>query len=184
MIESVVFGGIAAIMVCSALCVVLWRNLVHSVLWLAALLLATAALFVLLRAPFLGGVQVMLYAGGVVTLMLFGIMLTRRSGGVAVENETAGIRRLPAALASSALFGAMVWAIQATDNLPLTPARPITTRDLARAFLTQHVLAFEVLSVLLLAATVGAIVIARRTDHGAPSVALKRRSNHSRRMAK
>jgi len=182
-LESIVFGTLAAFMFAAALGVVLWRNLVHSVLWLAVLLLSTAGLFVLLRAPFLGGVQVMLYAGGVVTLMLFGVMLTRRTGGVAVSNEAARGRRGPAAVASLGLFAAMAWAISATENLPSAPARATTTRDLARGFLTQQVLTFEVLSVLLLAATVGAIVIARRTDHGAPTISLKARPRRSKRAS-
>jgi len=166
MLELVGFGIIASVATVAAVAVVLWRNLVHSVLWLAVLLLATAALFILLGASFLGGIQIMLYAGGVVTLMLFAIMLTRRRGGVGVENETAPQRRLPALLVSGTLFAAMAWAIHQTDGLPTEPQVPIQTSDLGFAFLSDHVLAFEVLSVLLLAATIGAIVIARRRDFG------------------
>lgn len=168
MLELALFAAIVSLAVFSAIAVVVWRNLVHSVLWLATLLLATAALFIYLHASFLGGIQVMLYAGGVVTLMLFAIMLTRRSGGVAVENECARERRLPALVGSGLLFATMAWAIHETPGLEEAPLAPVPTRALGMAFLTDQVLAFEVLSVLLLAATIGAIVIARRKDFGEP----------------
>lgn len=167
--ESIVFGLVAGAGVLAALAVVAWGNLVHCVLWLALVLLDTAIAFVMLDAPFLGAVQVMLYAGGVVTLMLFAIMLTRRGGGVALRNETNPVRRLPALLFSGGLFGLMAWAIVGSESLASASVgvQP-NVRALARAFLTEDVLAFEVLSILLLAATVGAIVIARRRDFGGP----------------
>lgn len=165
MLEYLVFSMIAAVGLLSALAVVMWPNLIHCVLWLALLLLDTAAAYVLLDAPFLGAIQVMLYAGGVVTLMLFAIMLTRRKGGVAVKNESDPSRRWLAFGLSASLFGLMAWAILNTEGLAETPAKPqAQAADLAMAFLTEHVLSFEVLSILLLAATVGAIVIARRRD--------------------
>jgi NADH-quinone oxidoreductase subunit J len=134
---------------------------------LTLLLVDTAVIYVALDAPFLGAIQIMLYAGGVITLMLFAIMLTRRKGGVVVQNETDASRRWPARLLCGGLFGLMAWSIGSTGGL--AEARPLPQADakqLARAFLTEHVLSFEVLSILLLAATVGAIVIARRRDFG------------------
>lgn len=170
MTEAIVFGVLTTTAVAGALAVVLWGNLIHCVLWLALVLLDTSFVFVALDAPFLGAIQVMLYASGVVTLMLFAVMLTRRRGGVSVKNETDPARRVPALLVSGGLFGLMAWAILATESLATQPAstQP-SARALARAFLTEDVLAFEVLSVLLLAATVGAIVIARRRDFGSPA---------------
>lgn len=169
MIEPIAFGLISTIGVLSALAVVAWGNLVHCVLWLALVLLDTAIAFVALDASFLGAIQVMLYAGGVVTLMLFAIMLTRRGGGVAIHNQSDPARRIPGIVASVGLFGFMAWAILSSPSLKEAPVgiQP-DARTLARAFLGQDVLAFEVLSILLLAATVGAIVIARRRDYGSP----------------
>ena len=69
----------------------------HAVLWLAVTLLMTAVLFVTMQAPFVAGIQVLLYAGGVITLMLFGVMLTRRHEHVEVDAETSPGRRVPAA---------------------------------------------------------------------------------------
>jgi NADH:ubiquinone oxidoreductase subunit 6 (subunit J) len=140
------------------------------------LLLDTAIAFVALQAPFLGAIQVMLYAGGVVTLMLFAIMLTRRRGGVSVKNESDPSRRLPALGLSGGLFSLIAWALQNTESLKAAVPQPSASpKALARAFLGHDVLAFEVLSILLLAATVGAIVIARRRDFGSPEPARVRK---------
>jgi NADH-quinone oxidoreductase subunit J len=180
MMEQLAFGLIAATGVLAALAVALWGNLIHSVLWLALLLLDTAIAFVALDAPFLGTIQVMLYAGGVITLMLFAIMLTRRRGGVSVKNESDAARRLPALLTSGGLFGSMAWAILHTESLDAGQvAMQPDAKALARAFLTKDVLAFEVLSILLLAATVGAIVIARRRDSSGPEPIRVRREPRS-----
>lgn len=169
MMEQLAFALIALTSIGAALAVVLWGNLIHCVLWLALVLLDTAIAFVALEAPFLGAIQVMLYAGGVVTLMLFAIMLTRRRGGVSVKNESDAARRVPALLLSGGLFGLLAWAIVNTESLKVAQPLPqASAKELARAFLGHDVLAFEVLSILLLAATVGAIIIARRRDFGSP----------------
>ena len=110
----------------------------------------------------------MLYAGGVVTLMLFAIMLTRRSSGVAVINETLAGRRLPAALLTSGLCAMLCWSIHETSDFPDGGDVALTTRQLGILLFTDQALAFEVLGVLLLAATIGAIVLARKRDQGAP----------------
>lgn len=165
MLEYLVFALVAGVALAAALAVVAWPNLVHCVLWLTLVLVDTAAIYVALDASFMGVIQIMLYTGGVITLMLFAIMMTRRKGGVAVKNETDSSRRWPALLLCLALFGLMAWAIWGTEGL--AEAKPVPQADvkqLARAFLTEHVLSFEVISILLLAATVGAIVIARRRD--------------------
>jgi NADH:ubiquinone oxidoreductase subunit 6 (subunit J) len=179
MIEGVVFAMIALTGVGAALAVVLGGNLIHCVLWLALVLLDTAIAFVTLDAPFLGAIQVMLYAGGVVTLMLFAIMLTRRRGGVSVKNDSDPSRRLPASIISGGLFGLIAWSILGTDSLrDARPSMQPNAKELARAFLTHDVLAFEVLSILLLGATVGAIIIARRRDFGSPEPVRLRKEPH------
>ncbi|MFO0568763.1 MAG: NADH-quinone oxidoreductase subunit J [Polyangiaceae bacterium] len=164
--DPIAFGIVAACLLLSALFVVGSKNLVHAVLWLAVTLASTAVLFVLLRAPFLAGIQVLLYTGGVITLMLFGVMLTRRHERVFIENETTRERRLPAMLAAAVLFGVVSASIYKTPSLPNGPVRTVTTDEIGRSFLTDQLLAFEVLSVLLLAAMIGAIVLARKADFG------------------
>jgi NADH:ubiquinone oxidoreductase subunit 6 (subunit J) len=164
--REVGFGIIAACLLVSALFVVKSKNLVHSVLWLGVVLATTAVLYVFLGAAFLAGIQVLLYTGGVITLMLFGVMLTRRHERLMIENESSGQRRLPAALLALTFFAAVAASVQRQPGLPDQLAEPTSTEQIGRSFLTEHLLAFEVLSVLLLAAMIGAIVLARRRDHG------------------
>jgi len=175
MTESIAFGIGSAIALLSAVYVVRTANLVHAALWLGLTLLATAGLYAMLGASFMAGIQVLLYIGGVITLMLFAVMITRRHEGLAVPADSKGRGR--AAVAALALFGVVAAAIRATPELDAprglggSPAEiaaaipaPVTTSDIGRALLGQHVLAFEVVSVLLLAAVIGAVVIARRRD--------------------
>ena len=138
------------------------RNLVHAVLWLAMSLLGTAGLYALLDAPFLSGIQVLTYVGGVVTLMIFGVMITRRHDGSAVP--TGSIKSLRGAAAAIALCGVLFAAVWKTDLTADAVPVPPTTRELAHALLEDNLLAFEVASLLLLAAIVGAVVLARRRD--------------------
>ena len=161
---TVGFAVLATCLLLSAIFVVRARNLVHAVLWLGVTLLATAALYVTLDAAFLAGVQVLLYVGGVVTLMAFGVMLTRRHDGRSmVAGETRPGR---GALAAAGIFGVLAAAV-ARGGMPDRP-HPVTTAELGAGLVTRHLLAFEVLSFLLLAAIIGAVVIARRRDPGAP----------------
>ena len=163
MMETIAFGIVAASMVVSALFVVLSRRLVRAVLWLAVTLVATAALYAMQGASFLAGVQVLVYVGGVVTLMIFGVMVTRRHEGITVTLDSTRAGR--AAVVALALFGVVAFAVRTTPGLDAPTSPPaVTTADLGRALLGDHVFAFEVMSFLLLGAIVGAIVIARRKD--------------------
>ena len=161
MTESLIFFAIAISLLVGAARVVASRDLVHAVLWLGVVLVLTAVMFLLLGAPFLAGIQLLLYTGGVITLMLFGVMLTRRHHDIGVEIDSS--RRLPAALGSLALFGAMASAILRTELPDWTSSAPTPAIEIGRAFLTDHLLAFEVLSILLLAAMIGAVVLAKRS---------------------
>lgn len=162
---SVGFGVLAACLLLSASLVVRARNLVHGVLWLGVTLVATAALFVTLEATFLAGAQVLLYVGGVVTLMVFGVMLTRRQDGRSLL--AAGTRKGRGAVVAAALFGVLAAAV-ARSELPAGTRPVATTAELGAGLVGEHLLAFEALSFVLLAAIIGAVVIARRRDAGAP----------------
>ncbi len=166
LLTQAAFGTAAGALLLSALMVVTSANLVRSVLWLGVTLLITAGIYLGLAAPFMAGIQVLLYAGGVITLMLFGVMLTRRQEGTAIINEQKG--RYAAFIGAATLFGAFAGAIYETDGLPTaaeTTADGNSTQGIGYALLTEHLLAFELLSLLLLAAMIGAIVLARRRDH-------------------
>jgi NADH-quinone oxidoreductase subunit J len=142
-------------------------RLVHAVLWLGVMLASTAVLFVQFDAPFVAAIQLLLYVGGVMTLLIFGIMLTRRTGDGALRSDATSPAR--GAVTSLALFALLVTAIVGSSRTAGTPQPTGDTAVLGRSLLTNHILSFEVLSVLLLAAMVGAIVIARRKDPDAPT---------------
>jgi NADH-quinone oxidoreductase subunit J len=169
MLGQIAFAVVALALLVSALRVVTARNLVHTVLWLGLTLAVTAIVYVLLDAAFLAAIQIILYTGGVLTLMLFGVMLTHRDEGfVAVQNPSG--RLVAGGLLAVSVFAMLAVAIVRTPSLPTTPAAPVNTQALGNAFLTEHVLAFEVLSLLLLVAALGAIVLARRKDAGEEGV--------------
>lgn len=163
MIATVVFLVVAMAMVGAAVAVVTSHNLVHGVFWLAGLLVATAILYVTLDASFLAAIQVVLYTGGVITLMLFAVMLTQRDPDTHVPNPSGGHGR--AAVLSAGLGGVLLAAIWTTPELAsFQRLAPPTATDLGRVFLGPQVVAFEALSVLLLAAMIGAVVLARKKD--------------------
>ena len=162
MTKTLLFFVLATLILVGAVRVVASRDLVRAVLWLGVVLVLTAVMFLMLGAPFLAGIQLLLYTGGVITLMLFGVMLTRRHQEIGVDIDSS--RRLPAAVGSAALFIAMASAIFRTDLPAWSSSAPVPAIEIGRAFLTDHLVAFEVLSILLLAAMIGAIVLGRRHD--------------------
>ena len=162
MIERLLFGAVSTVLVFTALMAVTTRNLVHAVLWLGMTLATTAMLYILLQAPFLATLQLILYTGGVLSLMLFGVMLTDQAHDVGAANLSG--KRLPAVLLGLMLFGLLAAAIQHTSLPPIVEAPPASTVELGKVLLLDHVVAFEALSVLLLATMIGAIVLARRND--------------------
>lgn len=159
MIEQIGFGLVAGCIVLAALLVSRAKNAIHGVLWLGVVLGATAVLYVMLRAPFLAGIQVLLYVGGVMTLMILGVMLTRHG------KDEVGLTHKHPWVAAALALGMLVLlakAILDTPELPATAAAAPTTQALGRSLLTEHVVAFEALSLLLLATMIGAIVLLRR----------------------
>lgn len=155
-------GSLAVVVLGASLGVVLARNLFHSVLWLALALVGTAGLFLLLHAEFLAAVQVLLYAGGVVTIVVFAIMLTERLIGSSIAQTNRGI--LAGAVAAAAVFVGLAGTILRAARPMPAPAASLTTATLGRAVLTEWVLAFEVLGLLLLAALLGALYLARTEE--------------------
>jgi NADH:ubiquinone oxidoreductase subunit 6 (subunit J) len=103
--ETIAFWSLAVVLVGSALAVVLSKNLFHSVLWLALALTGTAGVFLLLEAEFLAAVQLLLYAGGVVTIVVFAIVVTERLVG---ERITQTNRRITAGAVVALAFVAFV----------------------------------------------------------------------------
>lgn len=158
--KELFFFGLAGFTVAAALLVVVGRNIVHSAVALIFSFCGVAGIYVLLDAEFLAAVQVLIYVGGITILLLFAIMLTTRiAARVHVFNE----QWLPGALIAAGITPLLVYAsvtgIQISGGAP----SPVETAPaLGRLLLTTHVLPFEVASVLLLSAMVGAIILARR----------------------
>jgi NADH-quinone oxidoreductase subunit J len=159
-LEPIAFGALAAVLLASSLAVVLTKNLFHSVLYLALSLTATAGIFLALDAEFLAAVQLLLYAGGVVTIAVFAIVVTERLVG---DRITQTSRYLTSgAIVAGALFAAVGGIV---GGVPLPAAAPPMAGDVTRAIglalLTRFALPFELLGVLFLAALLGALYFAR-----------------------
>jgi NADH-quinone oxidoreductase subunit J len=161
---TAVFYFLAAFTVASALAVVCTTNVVHSALAIMGALLGVASIFVLLGADFVGIVQLLVYVGGILVLTLFAVMLTSRAD-VQVSNRSVG--RLPAAVMSLAIFASLALAgTRATwAEQPLAELSP-STYGVGNAFLTDYVLPFEVASLVLLVALIGAVVVSRKEVRG------------------
>lgn len=159
--ETVLFILFGAIAVCGAIMVVTRKHPMASALYLILTLFAVAALFVLRQAHFLAAVQVIVYAGAVVVLFVFVIMLINvPEDRLPVERATT-IRVLGVLAAGFLILESAVLARR--SSMPTGPAAEVgTVEAVGRALFTDYLLAFEITSVLLLAAVIGAIALAKR----------------------
>jgi NADH-quinone oxidoreductase subunit J len=160
--QQVVFWVFAVVITIAAVRVVTTRNVIHAALWLVGALMGAAAMYVLLFAEFVAWVQVLVYVGAIVVLMLFGLMLTRAPIGSAEFDNN---QRPLAAICALAVFAVIsVILVTAFEGREINFARTsgTTTESIGTAIFSSFVWPFEVVSMLLLAALVGAVVIARR----------------------
>ena len=159
-LEPIAFWGLAVILLASALAVVLTKNLFHSVLYLALALVCTAGIFLTLDAEFLAAMQILLYAGGVVTIVVFAIVVTERLVG---DRLTQTSRHLASGFIAAGLV--LVVLVTFIRSAPWPLSAPVMRGDLTRAIgqavLTRWVLPFELLAVLFVAGLLGAIYFAR-----------------------
>ena len=159
--QNIAFGVIATIMVLSALRVVTTPNIVHAALYLVLVLAGVAAQFLLLAAEFVAVTQVLVYIGAIVVLFLFGIMLTKVPGGH--ESDLNNDQRILALIVAAGLFGVIagtLWDTWGDDEFG--EMVPQTTAQVSDSIFGTYLVPFEVISVLLLATLVGAIVVARK----------------------
>ena len=165
MIDDVLFVLFGLIAVGTGVLAVTSRQLIHAALWLVVTLGAVAGLFLLLGAELLAWVQVLVYVGAVVVLIVFALMLTRTPTAAAAAEMTKNSR--PAAAVSLlATVGLGTVFTLTFGGSRLDVRRLGTAENLGGAIFTDWVLAFEVLSVVLLVALIAAIVIARGTEQG------------------
>lgn len=159
-VGDIAFWVLSVLLVGSALAVVLSKNLFHAVLWLALALTGTAGVFLLLNAEFLAAVQLLLYAGGIITVVVFAIVVTERLVGERLSQTNRGV--FSGALVALGLLVVIVSTLT-QRQLPSTPLPQISdlTRLMGEQVLTTFVLPFELLAVLMLAAMLGAIYFAR-----------------------
>ena len=168
---EILFALLGAVAVAAALLVVGSPNLVHAALWLVVTLGALAGCYLLLTAEFVAWVQVLIYVGAVVVLLLFGLMLTRAPIGYSAA-LTSG-NRWAAAVVAGATGGTLMTVIVEAfrrEYVDLHGGVAGASRGIGETIFRYWVLPFEILSVLLLAALVGAIVLSRRTpDEARPA---------------
>ena len=158
--EMLGFAAVAVVLLAASLGVVLTPNLFHAVLYLAAALVATGVVFLLLDASFLFGVQLLLYAGGVVTIVVFAIMLTERLVGQSIRQASRFL--INGALLSVAVFvGVTGFLVQMPASGPRSGWPGELTALLGRALVGPYVMPFELLAVLLVIALLGALYFAR-----------------------
>lgn len=166
--QNIAFGVLSAAMVLAALRLVTTRNIVRAALFLVVVLAGAAGQFILLASEFVAVVQVLVYVGAIVVLFLFGIMLTRAPIGAAADVDHGNDQRAVAVIVGLFLAGTLgavvldAFEFNDAGKLPLDGIEPTSSAAIADSIFSQYVIPFEVISVLLTAALVGAIVIARR----------------------
>jgi len=159
--ENIAFYLIAAVMVVAAIRVVTTRNIVHAALYLVLVLAGVAAQYILLAAEFVAVTQVLVYIGAIVVLFLFGIMLTRAPTGPMDDSDNE--QRIVGASIAVVLLGLMSYTLwRAFKGAQFVDLQVQTTAQVANSIFSTYVIPFEIISVVLLAALIGAIVLARR----------------------
>jgi NADH-quinone oxidoreductase subunit J len=151
------FWVLAGLTLVSAGGVMVSRNLLHAVLFLIVTFIGIAGFFVLLSADFIAMAQVIIYVGAIAVLVLFAVLLTPRAGRDNGETKMAA----PAWLLAVCLAAVFIFVIQDTNWHVLTTSPDLSAFDLGEALLGTWVLPFEIASVLLTAALVGSIMLAR-----------------------
>jgi NADH-quinone oxidoreductase subunit J len=151
------FGILAVFTLGGGLGVVVTRNVVHAALFLLVSLVAVAGVYLILFAEFLALVQVLIYGGAIIIVLLFAIMLTRTAEYPHISDNRQWPLAAVAAAAVGVVLGAAFWVNGVTESAPHSPA----FSDLANSLFTRWAIPFEVASLVLLVALIGAIIIAR-----------------------
>ncbi|MDQ1712901.1 MAG: NADH-quinone oxidoreductase subunit [Frankiaceae bacterium] len=161
--QEVIFILLGVMALGAAILVVTTRNVVHAALWLVVTLAGVAGCYLMLTAEFLAWVQVLIYVGAVIVLLLFGIMLTKAPiGGDADLNSENRVAATLVGLASAGTLTTLV--IDAFRHEFIDLGRGTGADGVGEAIFRSYVLPFEVVSVLLLAALIGSIVLSRRDE--------------------
>ena len=159
------FWSLSAITIGGALMIIVSRNLIHAVVFLILSFIGVAGLFITLSADFLALVQILVYVGAIAVLMLFAILLTPRAGRDNEENSL----RYPAMVLMGLVIAAGTFVALDTDWGPMREAAVGTqAKIIGESLINSYVLPFEIGAVMLTAALVGAIALAREDDEDLP----------------
>ena len=160
---NIVFWFFVILTVTSAVSVVLNKNLVYAAISLLLTFLGVAAMYVFLWADFMAGTQVLIYIGGILILLLFGIMLTHKITSVRISHTS--VQKGIGAAVVLVLFVGLIWMVKVTPWKIGDAREPIeTVSEIGTLLMTDFLLPFEVASVLLLGALIGAAVLARKEN--------------------
>ena len=154
--------AVMAVVLIFALGVVTLRNLFHCALCLAAALIGTAVIYVVLQAEYLAAIQILLYVGAVVTLIIFAVMLTEHLSAKIVRQNNS---QSPLAIVGLLGFVALLASLILKTPWPVTPAAlqaKVSVMGLGKALMGPYVFPFEVISIVLIAALIGTVVIAKK----------------------
>ncbi len=163
--SDVLFAILAAVMLGSALLVVTLRDIIRCALAMIVCFAALAGIYVMLGAPLVAAAQVLVYIGAIAVLILFAVMLTQaKNAPVRLVFQT---QALPAAIAAVVLAVLIGLTVTTTDWGEVGSRLATATDALARLLFNQYILPFEVVSVLLLAAVIGSVFLAKREDRDA-----------------
>ena len=157
------FLGLCGLIVGSAFMVVTSPNLVHSAVSLLFTFFGIAAIYIYLYADFIAATQVVVYVGGILVLIIFGVMLTNKIENATITSKTHN--QIPGALFSGILLLLQFYAIFNTKWLVNdNPEKTSTVMDIGELLLGKYLLPFEVVSILLLSALIGAALLARKKN--------------------
>ncbi len=161
-VDDALFAALATVMIVAALAVVLMRDIIRCGLAMIVSFLALAGIYVVVGAPLVAAAQVIVYIGAISVLILFAIMLTQSKAGP--SQLVFQTQAVPAAIASIVLVVLITLGIGATDWGAVSERVRLATTELARVLFEDYVLPFEVVSVLLLAAVIGGVFLAKREE--------------------
>jgi NADH-quinone oxidoreductase subunit J len=169
MIETTLFWILAPATVACAVLVIVLRNAVGSAIFLIITFLLSAGIYILLEAPFIAAIQVLVYAGAIMVLFLFVIMLLNlekepKAAGRFQLNKTVGVLLGIILLAQLGIvFLSLLTPVQPQTGVPASvQVKMGATESIARLLFTDYLLPFEIASLLLLAAIVGSVILAKR----------------------
>jgi len=163
MITLVIFLFFAGLAVMSAVLVILQKNAMHSVLYLAFTVLAIAGVFFTFQAEYLGAIQLLVYGGGIVVLYIFVIIIVNLKEIVPEKRKL--VPKLIIFVTPALLLTEVALVVFRTRFvMPVTPGRGLELASFAEMLLSDYLVPFEMASILLLAVLIGAVIIARKRD--------------------